>query len=1510
MLNLFSRLILVISLSFIISVSSLAVEVVDTSQLTLIESTNYSLEHNGGGTDRRRGQRTDHYILTNMSDKAITGAITLEVIVTPSEVSQLANTDKINLDGHRVLIIPNQAIQPGESVHYTLIFANPGRQRFTYVQKLYGPANNKAPVITSVPVLQATENQLYYYDVNATDLDKDDSLNYTLLSFAQGMYIDSDTGLIQWLPNTTAIGSHNITVKVTDNKGLSTSQSFILQVLNVNYAPTANNINVVALEDNITEVVLKGEDLDSDTLNYTIVTPPKNGVLSGTGSTITYQPNANYNGADSFTYKVNDGELSSLVATVNIAISAVNDAPTAFAQQIALITNSQHSIVLTGNDIEGDLLSYQIQSQPNNGTLSGTAPHLVYQADASFIGTDSFTYRVNDGVIDSVTALVTITVNEVNVSPKISSQPHTTGIAAQLYQYDVQVIDPNNNDVLTYELNSSSAAITIDPVTGRILWVSPEVGDYNLTVKVTDARGLFDEQSYLLNIIEPLPPVTSKGKHFKLMFNINHLGASNLLLYISSDKNTSATVSIPGLNFTQDISIVANKVTTVDLTDKKAEINFQAEGIQSNAIFVDSQDDIVVYLMNKQLATTDATLVLPVKALEKEYIVTTYSAVLSNATRNPLFGIVATEDNTVIDITPYVSPSYQITLNIGETYQSRSLYDLSGTHIIADKKIAVFAGNACTEINGGACDHIIEQLPPIISWGAEYLTMPLATRKKGDAFRVYASKDNTYVQINGEYVAKLNRFEFHEQIIDTPSVIKTTFPTLVAQFSNGANYDYRERETDKAEADPFMLLVPPVDQYITQYVITTPAAGIENNYVNMLAPTASINQITIDQQAVDSTGWKAIGSSGYSGKSFDIGIGSHIIMSPQPIGLYVYGFDSYESYGYVGGMALSEILSIEQLTISASNPQAIVGEQVCITANLTDTDGTPIAQTQVIFKSTSTGDTRYYTDLSDLQGNAHYCYHNAEIALETIEASAQNKTVQTTVNWQAYSGADNLAPIISSLPNVVATFTQDYLYHVAAHDPNGDILTYELTLAPEGMVIEPNSGVISWLTPSYLQEISIEVKVSDTSGLSDTQQYRLLVRPPESNVPPIAPKFNHQKLSIDYQGANFKPTLYASDENVVGYLSWQPLSIPESSSLTVDSGGFNWTVDVSNPGKSIDSTPLCYSEGSSLETLNMTAQWNNSRRISQPVVGPLYDSNNNGVLDNNDRKAVIGIDQNGYIIVNDAITGQNIWVSRDGLGSNNTTGTLVNLDNDDTAEFVFLDKKSEKLIALNFDGTVRWTANENITQVTDRYVVNAVYPSDLDNDGQLELLIGPSVYSNKGDLLWHFPYVTNTSVGMSLAVDLNLDGKQEVFHHSQVRDHTGQLLWEVPGSFERVVNYSYFAKGNFDNDPEPEVVVSENSNKGNWLRLIDNDGSLIWEKETAFVGSIVLADMNNDNQLEIYSPANGALYNAVGELQWETNDKFAQRGATVADVNADGFLDILEYASRNTTRISVASATH
>ena len=65
--------------------------------------------------------------------------------------------------------------------------------------------------------------------------------------------------------------------------------------------------------------------------------------------------------------------------------------------------------------------------------------------------------------------------------------------------------------------------------------------------------------------------------------------------------------------------------------------------------------------------------------------------------------------------------------------------DLTGTSIVSNEKVAVFAGHACTNINTTACDHLIEQLPPVTSLGRRFLTVPLATRHSGDVFRVVAN---------------------------------------------------------------------------------------------------------------------------------------------------------------------------------------------------------------------------------------------------------------------------------------------------------------------------------------------------------------------------------------------------------------------------------------------------------------------------------------------------------------------------------------------------------------------------------------------------------------------------------------------------------------------------------------------------------------------------------------------------------------------------------------------------
>ncbi len=121
------------------------------------------------------------------------------------------------------------------------------------------------------------------------------------------------------------------------------------------------------------------------------------------------------------------------------------------------------------------------------------------------------------------------------------------------------------------------------------------------------------------------------------------------------------------------------------------------------------------------------------------------------------------------------------------------------------------------------------------------------------------------------------------------------------------------------------------------------------------------------------------------------------------------------------------------------------------------------------------------------------------------------------------------------------------------------------------------------------------------------------------------------------------------------------------------------------------------------------------------------------------------------------------------------------------------------------------------------------------------------------------------------------------------------MLWNVPSSFSRTVYYSYSAFGNFDSDEEPELVINEYSNNGYWLRLIDGDGAQIWEKRVNRIGNVSLADFDNDGKLEIYLPSSDALYDANGEQIWYLGAPSNYFGASIADIDADGYLDIIKY---------------
>ena len=194
-----------------------------------------------------------------------------------------------------------------------------------------------------------------------------------------------------------------------------------------NNPPVAAAQNVVVDEDKIVSFKLEGTDLDGDRLVYSVVTLPKSGVLRNgfLGSNFpdrSYKPNANFNGTDSFTFKVNDGKLDSAVVRVSITVKPVNDAPTATARTVATAFETEAAITLAGADVDGDALTFSVVAQPKNGALTGTGTARVYTPNKGYSGADSFTYKANDGKLDSAAVTVGITVKVPNRAPVATAQ--------------------------------------------------------------------------------------------------------------------------------------------------------------------------------------------------------------------------------------------------------------------------------------------------------------------------------------------------------------------------------------------------------------------------------------------------------------------------------------------------------------------------------------------------------------------------------------------------------------------------------------------------------------------------------------------------------------------------------------------------------------------------------------------------------------------------------------------------------------------------------------------------------------------------------------------------------------------------------------------------------------------------------------------------------------------------------------------------------------------------------
>jgi len=264
----------------------------------------------------------------------------------------------------------------------------------------------------SLSLISVTTNEDTPLKIILTGYDpNNDPLTFKLVSQPAKGTLDGSSPDFTYTPKLNSNGNDSFTFIANDGEADSNIGTVSIIVNPVNDAPISDNQSVSTDEDTQLKITLTATDPENYKLTFKIADKPLNGILSGTPPAITYMPNAEFNGDDSFTFIANDGKLDSKPVKISIKVNPVNDPPVANEKSVTTNENVPVKITLTGSDPEGNTFTFKVMVQPSNGTLSGTSPDLTYKPKYGFGGNDSFTYVVNDGKLDSKPVAVKITVS-------------------------------------------------------------------------------------------------------------------------------------------------------------------------------------------------------------------------------------------------------------------------------------------------------------------------------------------------------------------------------------------------------------------------------------------------------------------------------------------------------------------------------------------------------------------------------------------------------------------------------------------------------------------------------------------------------------------------------------------------------------------------------------------------------------------------------------------------------------------------------------------------------------------------------------------------------------------------------------------------------------------------------------------------------------------------------------------------------------------------------------------
>ena len=386
---------------------------------------------------------------------------------------------------------------------------------------------------------------------------------------------------------------------------------------------------------------------------------------------------------------------------------------------------------------------------------------------------------------------------------------------------------------------------------------------------------------------------------------------------LTTPSTSWVTVNITAPSFLTAVRVKKGEALIVSLP---ASVRSSEPGRANKTVRISASDEVSVSALNRGSCAN--FLVLPLKMLGDTYYVMTWMATSGLAQ----VSVLAVEDDTVVHVTvsgpDVVTVEYEgtvydkgdvltVTLTQYESLILQSAEDLTGTFVVASKPVALYAGNTETTIGGGSLkDQLVSQFTPVNTWGYRFALVPFPATTSGYYVKCLAQDSGTVVTIitgGAENSWTLSKGEFFvKDVVSSETAwIESNNQILVVQYSKS-----QTSPTDLSA--PASLLIPPVVQYMSDYIFTVPAAT--SIYALIVIEKIHLNGIYLDGLPVNaSSGWRDIEGSSplMSTRHIAIVEGAHRLrhrVSNQTFGAYIYGFTPSDcAYANPAGMSLLKV---------------------------------------------------------------------------------------------------------------------------------------------------------------------------------------------------------------------------------------------------------------------------------------------------------------------------------------------------------------------------------------------------------------------------------------------------------------------------------------------------------------------------------------------------------------------------------------------------------------------------